>query len=544
MATTDPRLMILGLDGATWTVIDPLRKLGLMPNLEALLKRAAHGTLESVVPPMTSAAWSSLMTGCGPARHGIFDHRYYDLESDQMKVNHSARFRVPTFWNILSDSGRSVVSMNVPGTFPPLKVRGVVVSGMDAPHLEAALSGYPEFASGLKANVPDYTLKYFWKNAPKTLDELKENAKLTVDSFMGRAKGGLYADTFVKDWSALMVQFQNLDPFQHRAWNYLNVDATGIDSPEWNTAARSVLKGLDDAVGLLLELAEKRSATVMVASDHGFGPCLGRIHVNTILLDAGIAALPNFGGKLRRRVKQARESLRLWSVKRHDPTARSSSFDTSVSAQFALDWKRTLAFAPHQDTAAMLYMNTVNRRKEAPLRTPREIDEARTATVEALRVARHPETGVALFPKIVETAVAYNIDPAREGYPDIIALPEENYWVRTKLSNSPKWVEADANLPGTHRPEGIIAIAGEGIPSGRHMAAKLIDVAPSVLKLFGLPIPSQMEGIPFEVLGGSQNRRLDAPASPVVGPHQPEFDYTPEEQAIIEQRLADLGYLE
>ena len=78
MATTDPRLMILGLDGATWTVIDPLRKLGLMPNLDALLKRAAHGTLESVVPPMTSAAWSSLMTGCGPARHGIFDHRYYE----------------------------------------------------------------------------------------------------------------------------------------------------------------------------------------------------------------------------------------------------------------------------------------------------------------------------------------------------------------------------------------------------------------------------------------------------------------------------------
>ena len=282
----------------------------------------------------------------------------------------------------------------------------------------------------------------------------------------------------------------------------------------------------------------------MVASDHGFGPCLGRIHVNKILVDAGIAALPNFAGNVRRRVKQARESLRLWNVKRHDPTARSSSFDTSVSAQFALDWKRTLAFAPHQDTAAMLYMNTVNRRKEAPLRTPREIDEARTAAVAALKAARHPETGVALFPKIVETALAYNVDPAREGYPDIIALPEENHWVRTKLSASPNWVEADANLPGTHRPEGIIALAGAGIASGRHMQARLIDVAPTVLKLFGIPIPSHMEGVPFEVVGGSQSKRVDPPAAAIAGPHQPDFDYSPEEQAIIEQRLADLGYLE
>ena len=66
MATTDPRLMILGLDGATWTVIDPLRKLGLMPNLDAILKRAAHGTLESVVPPMTSAACRANAATKGP----------------------------------------------------------------------------------------------------------------------------------------------------------------------------------------------------------------------------------------------------------------------------------------------------------------------------------------------------------------------------------------------------------------------------------------------------------------------------------------------
>src|SRR5690349_21850465 len=83
-------------------------------------------------------------------------------------------------------------------------------------------------------------------------------------------------------WAGLMVQFQNLDPFQHRVWPYLNVDATGIDHPEWNAAAAEVIRGLDEAIGQLCELAQRRGAAVMIVSDHGFGPCRGRIHVNRI----------------------------------------------------------------------------------------------------------------------------------------------------------------------------------------------------------------------------------------------------------------------
>src|SRR5260370_4242415 len=184
----------------------------------------------------------------------------------------------------------------------------------------------------------------------------------------------------------------------------------------------------------------------MVVSDHGFGPCLGRIHVNRVLIDAGVARLPGLRGRLRRRIRQARESLRLWRQKRTDPMARSSSFDLSVHAQFPFDWKRKLAFAPHKDTAAMVYLNTAARRAGAPLQTLRQIDDARASAAQALKEARDPATGVRLFPLIIATADAYGIDPAREGYPDLIALPEENYWVRTRLTPGSEWVEPDANL--------------------------------------------------------------------------------------------------
>ncbi len=554
MAKTVDRLLVLGLDGATWTVLDPMRQRGLMPNLDAFLGRAAAGTLRSIVPPVTTAAWTTMMTGCGPARHGVFDHRYYDAAEGRMKVNHSGRIRVPTVWHQLAGAGHSIVCLNLPGLYPPLKVRGIVVSGMDAPHLEAALSAAPEFAALRPAEAPAYGLGYFWKHAPKSLEELTTNARLTADSFLGRADGGLLADRLVPDWSVFMVQFQNLDPFQHRVWPYLNVDETGVDRPEWNDAAAVVIRGLDEAIGRLCELADRRDAAVLFVSDHGFGPCLGRIHVNRILVKAGVARLPGWAGVIGRRTLQASDRLRLWGQKRDNPTARSASFDQSLTAQYPFDWKRTLAFAPHQDTAAMVYVNSASRhggvKTAAPRMTPRQIDDARTAAAQALSSAIHPGTGAPLFPQIIETAQAYELDPAREGYPDLIALPDEPYWVRTKLTSGRDWVEPDANLPGTHRPEGIVALAGAGLAVGRHLKANLTDVTPTILALLGLPIPDHIEGKPiagaaaYSALPSFTMARHDLPEEPAHAPHHRAFEYTSEEQQIIEQRLSELGYLE
>jgi predicted AlkP superfamily phosphohydrolase/phosphomutase len=176
------------------------------------------------------------------------------------------------------------------------------------------------------------------------------------------------------------------------------------------------------------------------------------------------------------------------------------------------------------------------------LTTPRQIDETCAEASAALAEARHPETGTPLFPRIVATADAYNVDPAREGYPDLIALPDESYWVRTKLTPGKGWVEADPNLPGTHRPEGVIALAGAGITPGRTLTADLPDVTPTILKLLGQPIPGHVEGKPLACLADLPTNRQDPGATAVVGPHHAPFEYTPEEQAIINQRLADLGY--
>jgi predicted AlkP superfamily phosphohydrolase/phosphomutase len=537
--------MILGLDGATWKVLDAMFERGVMPNLASLIRRSAHGTLRSCIPPVTTAAWTSLMSGCGPVRHGIFDHRWFDASTGQMRVNHSGRRRTPTFWHELSDAGKTVISLNVPGTFPPLAVRGVVVSGMDAPHLDAALQSSGEFGKRLRAEVPDYSLTYFWKRVPQTLEELTHNVRRTAVSFIGRARGGVLADAMHPDWSVLMVQFQNLDPFQHRCWRFLDVDDTGLRNPSWNAAALEALRGLDEAVGLLIEVAEKRDARILVVSDHGFGPCLGRIQVNRILLSAGLARGEDVWGRVSRSVGRFRELRRLERRKQADPGARSSSFDSSVYAQYPLNWRKTLGFAPHQDTAAMIYLNTTARNASAPLSTPRQIDEARNAIAIALADARHPETHQPLFPEVISVAEMYGIDPVEMGYPDLIAVPDEPYWVRTKLSSGKAWVERDGNLPGTHRMEGIVALVGSNLPIGRHLRASIVDIAPTVLALQDQKVPPWMEGKPLAGLAAGTQTRVDQGQTVLRGPHEGTgFEFTAEEQAVIERRLADLGYLE
>jgi hypothetical protein len=253
---------------------------------------------------------------------------------------------------------------------------------------------------------------------------------------------------------------------------------------------------------------------------------------------------------------KATDRLRLWGQKRDDPAARSASFDQSVTAQYPFNWNRTLAFAPHQDTAAMVYVNSAARhggvKTVAPRMTPRQIDDARSAASGALADARHPETGSSLFPLIIATAEAYKLDPAREGYPDLIALPDEPYWVRTKLTAGTAWVEPDAHLPGTHRLQGIVAVSGAGLPTGRTLKADLRDITPTILALLRLPIPAHIEGKP--IVGSAAPAesppssftpiRRDPAGELLEGPHQKPFEYTAREQEIIEKRLADLGYLE
>ena len=140
-----PKLFVIGLDGATWDLIEPWIEAGELPNLKALRDESAWGTMNSVIPYLSPPAWTSAVTGVNPGRHGIYDfqRKIPDPDGAVRIVNETAKSRrSPPIWNMVRGSGLRVGIVNIPMTDPPDEVNGVMIGGM--PHLDQDGYAYPD----------------------------------------------------------------------------------------------------------------------------------------------------------------------------------------------------------------------------------------------------------------------------------------------------------------------------------------------------------------------------------------------------------------
>jgi predicted AlkP superfamily phosphohydrolase/phosphomutase len=481
------RVLFLGLDGGTMSVLGPAFQRGWMPNLASLWKRAASGVLRSSAPMVTPVAWTSFLTGCDPPAHGIHEFYHVAPEDRTIRPNHAGCIRVPTLYEVLAQHGRDVVSLNLPMTYPPSPAtRGLIVGGSDAPGRSWAFAQCPEFGRELDEHLPDYTHKIIWKKRPRTLDELRTLAARNRASFRALGEAALRADRRC-DWSALMVHFHDLDSLEHRLWPYLDVDGTGVAEPGWNEEVVSCLRALDDAAGVLLELASQRDAAVIALSDHGFGPCQALVNVNGLLQRAGLQRKLTYGTRFRYRISRLSDRLRGWKARRAGDGGRRQP--RSIDGEVGCDWRRTAAFAPFGQLSGCVFLN--------PAHAPSESIAARVRSeiVGLLGDARDPRNGARLFVDVFDVAERYGLDPAAEGLPDVLALSADGYQAQARWSPfGNDWLRPDWSLPATHYFEGVVAIDAPDLRPGGHLAADLRDMAPTTLALLDLPVPEDMEG--------------------------------------------------
>jgi len=481
------RVVFLGLDGGTMSVLTPAFERGWMPNLAALWRGSAFGTLRSSDPMVTPVAWTSFLTGCPPQVHGIHEFYYVEVADRTIRCNHAGRVRVPNLWQILSASGRAVVSLNLPMTYPPPRVQGIVVAGSDSPSLEWAFAQCPDFAAEVFAHIPDYTHKIVWKNRPRSLEELRRLAERNRAIFRAQAMAAERADART-DWSALMVHFHNLDSLQHRLWPDLDVDDTGVRKAGWNEEVESCLRTLDESVGRLLELASSRDAAVIAVSDHGFGPCRALVNVNGLLRRAGLQRGLAYGTRFRYRAHRLTDRLHRWRSRR-EPGGSGRRLPRSIEGQVGCDWKRTLAFAPFGQLSGCVFLNPETTAHDALA------ERAMREVIDVFQDARDPQTGAPLFCDTFSVAERYGLDPAVTGLPEVLALSADGYQAQAKWSPLRNdLLRPDPNLPATHYREGIVAIHAPGIQAGDHLSADLQDIAPTTLALLGVRVPIGMEG--------------------------------------------------
>lgn len=541
-----PRVLVVGLDGATYDVLAPLAADGVMPNVAKLLESAALAELRSTQPAITPAAWTTFQTGCDPHEHGIWDFRYLDHDQGQVLLNHSGRIACPTLFHEIAAAGGEVVSLGLPMTWPAPSVPGIIVGGFDSPTPAAALGSCGKFARRLERHDISLDFTTIWRRKPGGFDELYAGVVRTQASFRSQAAAARLADRMV-DWRLMFVQFQQLDSLQHRCWHLLGLDDGSGAPAAWRAAARSALRSLDEAVGDLAELAQRRGAALVLLSDHGFGPFVGKISVTELLRGRGLLTPAGEWGRSGFRLARLGWKLRKWFWRRSQRGASSASVRRPIEGLLPIDWRRSVAVAPHGDLAGLVYLNSPQRFDGGPLTTPRLREQAAADVTAAFREARHPQTALPLFTEVFETAQRFQADPLARCWPDIVAIPADGFHTRVKFDADRRLVSPDADLTGTHRREGVLMISAPGVPSGRRVAADLRDVAPTLLRMLGQAPGAAMSGRVLDEMLPAMPAPSPAGESPSLRQarpvDRPGSEHSAAEQQLVEARLRELGYL-
>jgi len=534
------RVLIIGLDGATLNVLNPMMEAGRMPALKKFITDGVSGILHSTKPPITPAAWTTFMTGKGPGRHGIVDFEKYHVESHTLTFNSTYEIREKTLWEHLSDHGLRVGSINVPMTYPPKPVNGFMISGFETPSIDAQFTYPPELKQDILREIPDYNYRTNWRRrAFGGIDILRENLDYICHSFdQGHRLTEYCGEKY--GWDVLMIVYKLVDNLQHKAWKYLDPRFNGAYPRQAEMAAECFHK-LDQALAKLFAYAERKQATVFIMSDHGHGSLDGKAQPNLLLHRWGYLSLRSPGEQALQRAAHWVRRLTKGNATRFEQGSR------GIERDLAVDWSRTKACVMHAGIYGFLYINLKGR---GPIGTvePAEYDALRDEIAERLRSATTRDASgreIHIFPEVYKTEELYGC--SREQYPDLpdlLLAPEPGLAVVRKIRGRRlvRWCTR-RRLEGTHRAEGVVAFGGPNVKRGERIEANIVDITPTTLAALGMRVPIDMEG---------QVLRSPFTIEPVVE-HEPPVAkaaeeraevYNDDERRMLEKRLSELGYLE
>ncbi len=535
------RVLIIGLDGATFDVLDPMMAEGRMPALRRFLSRGTAGVLQSTRPPMTPAAWTTFMTGKGPGRHGIIDFETYDVRTHRLSFNSTYEIREKTIWEHLSEQGLRVGSIHVPMTYPPRAVNGFVISGFETPSIDAQFTWPPELKDEILRLIPDYSYRTNWRrSALGGQRQLERNLDYISRSFdQGVQLTEYCGEKF--GWDVLMVVFKLVDNLQHKTWKYLDPRYQHRFPQQRELVARCFQR-LDEALEKLFDYATRRGATVLIMSDHGHGSLDGKAQANLLLKTWGYLALRNPGEQALQRVRHWFERLRKGHATRFEQGSR------AIERDLAVDWSRTQACVMHAGVYGFLYINLKGR---GPLGIvePQQYEPLREEIAERLRSVRTRDPAgreIPIFEAVYKTEDLYGCSREENpDLPDLLLAPSPGLAVVRKIRGRRpvRWCSL-RKLEGTHRAEGVFAIGGPHVRRGARIEANIMDLTPTILAALGLRVPVDMEGrVLTEVFERAPVIEHEPPIRKAAEQREQEV-FSDKERELLEKRLADLGYLE
>ena len=537
------RVFLLGLDGMTLRTVEPYVKADLLPNFKKIMEQGCYGILRSTIPSSTGPGWVSLATGKNPGKHGIYEFRKRQGYKVSLNTRSTSQNAEP-LWDILSRNGAKVIMVNVPFSYPPNEVNGIMISGLMTPGIDTDFVFPKKFKQDIFKLIPDYQIDIdqelflYSKDTDALLNEV-----LRVAGQRRKLMDHLLEN---KPWDFFFITFTGPDRIQHFLWNeVVSMDPKCV----------RFYKLLDDILGDILQNMDDDMA-LFVASDHGFMEASKSLYINNFLRDLGLLKLRK-GSKVKdiltglnvstTAIRWVLKKMGLLSLKKLLPSFFLSYIRKFIPArgimENEIDWANTKAFS-----LLVHGLVSINLKEREPngIVERQQYDEICDKIRQELLSLKDPETGKNVVGAVFRGNEIYS--PQCDGdSPDLLVVTNEGYSINENVGGNILGKNKIANryTTGHHQNHGIFLAYGN-IINNKRIDADIYDIMPTILYLMGKPIPEDVDGqVLTEVIRNnfveSNKIRFEKTTS---RESSEESKLNEEETEKIERQLRNLGYIE
>jgi predicted AlkP superfamily phosphohydrolase/phosphomutase len=559
------KVFILGLDGATFDIMMPMIDRGKLPTFSKLMKKGVHCKLRSTIVSNSAPAWTSFATGKNPGKHSITGFFRLIPGTYQLKLLNGEDNRTEAFWDVAGRHGKKSIVMNIPMTYPPRRINGLMVSGLDTPSLSCDFTYPPELKAELLKVVSDYKINLHLGGYLHNNRRRRKAIDMMLSCIRSREQAVLYLMRQYP-WDIFAVRFNSPDNVQHQFWRFMDASHPYHDPNDPDDLKNAILRIYEELDKVTASILEKLppECTLLVMSDHGAGPRTNKtVRLNDWLKGQGYLTSKVSQKRSNRFMYKALERAVATFLKRVPPGLKQWIVKVSpetVSKTWTyfrfpnIDWERTKVFVGETEGIRInlkgAYQNgTVD---------PSEYDALRGHIMAELDKLKDPASGEKVFEGIFRREDVFSGPYVRE-FPDIIALTtKDQYNISIKISQdsgrlSNALIAEESHwrkVSGSHRREGILMICCDQVRQHESLPpSDITDVCPTVLYLLGLPLPVDLDGrviteaFDREFLEGQPVRYEETGFQADRGEASGDA-YTEEEREELVSHLRGLGYIE